>query len=144
MFISTINQVSIMFRYSLIITFLLIVKSQKIPKHYFCPKNLLLCLQNCLYECDHILITNDDIDRIKCRIKCAKENYCKRIPWDLLNKKMKLARKYTKCMIGCEVYLQNISLYGEHIRVRDAECRKIFAKIPAILNKPQNCSIWSG
>ena len=147
MFNSTINQESIMFKYSLIITFVLIVKSQRIPRHYWCPKNLLLCLLNGIDMCDRHLITDDEINRVKCRIEIARENYCRRKPWDLFNKKINLAREYTTCMIECADYLKNLHIYGEYLKLCDAECRKIFGKIPALLpiiDPPQNCSVWSG
>ena len=78
MFNSTINQESIMFKYSLIITFVLIVKSQRIPRHYWCPKNLLLCLLNGIDMCDRHLITYDDINwclhHLKHFFNCLPEN----------------------------------------------------------------------
>ena len=78
-----------MFRHPLIIVLVLIVKETNAD--FWCPKNILECLVNCLFQCDQIV--TDEIEQIRCRIECAKENYCIRKPWDLLNKKMALARR---------------------------------------------------
>ena len=116
----TINQGFIMFRYSLIILLVLIVRS---TNAFWCPKNILERLVRCLFHCDHEIIVFDDIERVRCRIECAKENYCIRKPWDLFNKKMALARDYTKCIIGCEFYFQYPNHYRQDIQLCDVECR---------------------
>ena len=113
-----------MFRHPLIIILVLIVKENHAD--FWCAKNILERLVNCLFHCDQLV--SDEIEQIRCRIECAKENYCIRKPWDLLNRKMALAREYTKCMIGCIHYFQYVFHYRQDILLCDAECRNKFDK----------------
>ena len=127
-----------MFRHPLIIILVLIVKETNAD--FWCPKNILEYLVNCLFQCDQIV--SDEIEQIRCRIECAKENYCIRKPWDLLNKKMALARRYTKCMIGCIHYFQYVLHYRQDILLCDAECRNKFdKKLSELIINPLDGSI---
>ena len=122
-----------MFRHPLIIVLVLIVKETNAD--FWCPKNILECLVNCLFQCDQIV--TDEIEQIRCRIECAKENYCIRKPWDLLNKKMALARRYTKCMIGCADHLKDVIQHPLDLFLCDVGCRKDFdEKLPELIIKP--------
>ena len=111
-----------MFRHPLIIILVLIVKENHAD--FWCPKNLLESLVNCLFHCHQLIIVDDEIEGVRCRVACTKENYCIRKPWDLLNRKMALAREYTKCMIGCIHYFE----YRLDILKCDAECISKFDK----------------
>ena len=128
-----------MFRHPLIIVLVLIVKENNAHhEHFWCPKNLLESLVNCLFHCHQLIIVDDEIEGVRCRVACTKENYCIRKPWDLLNRKMALAREYTKCMIGCIHYFQ----YRLDILKCDAECIKRFdKKLSELIINPLDGSI---
>ena len=129
MFNLAINQGSIMFRYSLIF-FLLIVKSYERQYHFWCRKYYLKSLVNCLFQCDYILITDDETDRVRCRIEYAKDLYCVPRPWDIWNKDIALAREYCNCMIGCDAYIQSLNVIHSRVDLLfcDAKCRDGFDK----------------
>ena len=122
-----------MFRHPLIIILVLIVNESNAD--FWCPKNVLESLVNCLFQCDQEVY--NDIDQIRCRINCGLEAHCIPKPWDLLNRNIALAREFAKCMIGCADHLKDVIQHPLDLFLCDVGCRKDFdEKLPELIIKP--------
>ena len=122
-----------MLRHPLIIVLVLIVKETNAD--FWCPKNVLESLVNCLFQCDQEVY--HDIDQIRCRINCGLEAHCIPKPWDLLNRNIALAREFAKCMIGCADHLKDVIQHPLDLFLCDVGCRKDFdEKLPELIIKP--------
>lgn len=70
-----------------------------------CPQNLFELLNEKCLEQEHNIgqlngVNLDWREILNIKIECSKVGLCKRYPWQMLDKKIKLVRRYAKCMNG--------------------------------------------